>query len=322
MGGSSSPAGKIDFPDHMKKIHHDWLNKTDTFWMSPCMTTLMNNSINNPNPYTVSTAYAPDTELAAMIGAAGLVQSIVDALTGQISVSTAAFNIDRELYKINSISDTIANHTTITNIMNSLLAARNDIESFVTDLKNFGMLNDLDTIHSSFDPVVASVLYDGYHADVVTKYAEDTAVRLETSIFPRYNSGMRNIGAVNSSAYAVGRSLIEAEQDREVGKFSSELYMKNATDDALKLIASKLEFQKIVSENLIQLFGNTLTFKNFISDIDIKLYQTQMDAINRNVAINTDVIKTAIETQRVASTMTIESNRMKIVGKSEEMAAN
>ncbi len=55
---------------------------------------------------------------------------------------------------------------------------------------------------------------------------------------------MRDINAVTSSAFAIGRAVIEDGQTRQVAKYSADLHMKAFSDDALQLIALKLEYQK------------------------------------------------------------------------------
>ena len=59
--------------------------------------------------------------------------------------------------------------------------------------------------------------------DLVSAFNQDTLDRMNQESLPMLNAGMRDIGAINSSAYVVGKALLEAKRQKEVTKFTSQI---------------------------------------------------------------------------------------------------
>ena len=66
-----------------------------------------------------------------------------------------------------------------------------------------------------FDPSAEVQAYD----------AQLTAI-LNSTTLPKYRAEMRSIGALQSSAFAIGESLLLANKDREVAKFAAEANLR------------------------------------------------------------------------------------------------
>jgi len=119
-------------------------------------------------------------------------------------------------------------------------------------------VDDLDTMvallssGNTLDSIIANVLADSRIDNAVDEFSSDLGDRLLSETIPRFEAGMRNINAVTSSAFAIGRGIIEANQTRQVAQFSAGLHMKAFGDDALRLIALKLESQKILTQTVIE----------------------------------------------------------------------
>lgn len=77
--GGGSSAGKIDFPDHMKAIHQDWLTQTGSDTVESSMVDAMNACLDG-SPYASMTAYDPATRLTSMDTAIASFNTRVDAL--------------------------------------------------------------------------------------------------------------------------------------------------------------------------------------------------------------------------------------------------
>jgi len=75
---------------------------------------------------------------------------------------------------------------------------------------------------------------------------------IDTNIYPRFHSGMRNINAVQSSAFAAGRALIEDTRIKAINKFSSELHIK-ALDMSANMWAQHLKWNESVIMTLAQM---------------------------------------------------------------------
>lgn len=96
--GGGSTSGRIDFPDHMKTIHQEWLNQTGTTALEAngSMVAKMNTALGG-SPYGSMTAYDPATPLAAMVTAIGAFNTRVDALSPQSDFDTAVAAVQAQL---------------------------------------------------------------------------------------------------------------------------------------------------------------------------------------------------------------------------------
>lgn len=143
----------------------------------------------------------------------------------------------------------------------SLLAAPNVLQTLVTLLSS----------GTTLDTLISEVLDHTRIDDSVTEYAADLDARLIAEVLPRFEAGMRDINAVVSSAFVIGRALIEENQDRQVAKYSADLHMKAFSDDAIKVIGLKLEYQKAVSQMLAEAYRIKIVAKKEETDTNIKL---------------------------------------------------
>ena len=116
--------------------------------------------------------------------------------------------------------------------------------------------------------------------------------RLTGTVLPRFEAGMRDIGAVISSAFVIGRAIIEADADaeitREVARHGSQLRVSMKPTDAQvgelnlreaaieqknqELILSarnvELEFQKVVSHLVVEAHRIKIVAKKEEADLD------------------------------------------------------
>lgn len=75
----------------------------------------------------------------------------------------------------------------------------------------------------------ASVITDDYINADVDAYAEVVDDQLEAVVIPRFEAGMLNINAVMSSAFVIGRSILEGMRNRDVNKYHADLRLKADT---------------------------------------------------------------------------------------------
>jgi len=59
--------------------------------------------------------------------------------------------------------------------------------------------------------------------DLVASFNQSTQDSMNQKSLPMLNAGMRDIGSVNSSAYVVGKALLEANRLKEVTKFTAQI---------------------------------------------------------------------------------------------------
>ncbi|MBU2249230.1 MAG: hypothetical protein KKD77_20955 [Gammaproteobacteria bacterium] len=127
-----------------------------------------------------------------------------------------------------------------------------DIAAMIASVTANQALVTLLSTGTGLDTLVSGVL-DHARVDLaVTEFANDLSDRLLAEVVPRFEAGMRDINAVSSSAFAVGRAILEVAQTRQVAKFSADLHMKAFSDDALRLIALKLEYQKFATHYIAE----------------------------------------------------------------------
>lgn len=160
---------------------------------------------------------------------------------------------------------------------------------------------------TTLDTLISDILDPTRIDDVVDEYAADFDARLTAETLPRFEAGMRNINAVVSSAFVLGRALIEENQDRQVAKFSADLHLKGASDDALKVIQLKLEYQKSASQMIAEAYRIKIVAKKEEADInneidgkdalwDLEVFQfgaNMLAAIGGGTAVNKGVSSTA-----------------------------
>jgi len=95
--------------------------------------------------------------------------------------------------------------------------------------------------------------------------------RLLAEVLPRFQAGMRDINAVTSSAFAIGRAIIEDGQTRQVAKYSADLHYKAFSDDALRLIALKLESQKSLTHYAGEINRMKIVAKKEQTDVQLEI---------------------------------------------------
>ena len=180
----------------------------------------------------------------------------------------------------NSGADTIT--SSITDVMNAALGSSpwttqsaydpdNDIVEIVGAPDDIQTLVNLLSSGTSLDDIITNVLSDSRIDDAVDEYAADLDARLTSEILPRFEAGMRDINAVVSSAFAIGRAIIEENQDRQVAKYSADLHMKAFSDDAIKVIGLKLEYQRIASAMLMEAYRMKIVAKKEENEVNMKI---------------------------------------------------
>ena len=127
-----------------------------------------------------------------------------------------------------------------------------DIAANATSVGDLATLVALLSAGTGLDSLISSVLDQTRVDNAVTEFSEDLGDRLTSEVLPRFESGMRDINAVTSSAFALGKSVIEVAQTRQVAKYSADLHMKAFGDEAIKVIGMKLEYQRLLTQSVIE----------------------------------------------------------------------
>lgn len=207
-GGSSS--GRIDFPDHMKVVHQDWLDQTGTDTIESSMVDSMNDALGG-SPYTSMTAYDPSTPLTAMDTAVGAFNTRVDALDPDGDWETM---VDSVVAKADAavFDDTYVNA--------DIAAFRAELEDQLTNtvLPRFQAgLRDVNAVMSSAFVIGESII-EGMLTNDVTKYGTDLRLKLNIQrndfIVKGVESVLRNLYAIAELEKNVAHYTIESQRMR------------------------------------------------------------------------------------------------------------
>ena len=146
-----------------------------------------------------------------------------------------------------------------------------DIAALIAGPTSLQTLVTLLSTGTTLDTLISDILDPTRIAAEVAAFAADLDARLLAEVLPRFESGMRDINAVTSSAFAIGRAIIEVGQDRQVASFSATLHSKAGSDDAIKIIQLKLEYQKAVSQMIAEAYRVKIVAKKEEGDSNMAI---------------------------------------------------
>ena len=76
------------------------------------------------------------------------------------------------------------------------------------------------------EDIIDNLANETYVADSVNQFGNVLDDQISADVLPRFEAGMRDINAVMSSAFVIGRSIIEGMRDRDVAKYQADLRYK------------------------------------------------------------------------------------------------
>ena len=111
----------------------------------------------------------------------------------------------------------------------------------------------VDTLGSTvgLDTLCEDILSDDALTADVNAFADVLDADLDANVYPRFEAGMRDINAVLSSAFVLGRANIEASRNREVAKFQSTQRVQR-TNNGLQLVGMKLQYLQAVAHTVTE----------------------------------------------------------------------
>jgi hypothetical protein len=141
---------------------------------------------------------------------------------------------------------------------------------------------------------------DGLIEDDVDAFADQLDAQIVSDVTPRFEQGMRDAGAALSSAFVIGRSLIEEGRNIEVAKYSTGLRV-----EAFKQ-REELKTRFCIERNKI---------------ISMSHSQRQQQVLQAATEMSSLMAQTISFEQDLAK-LIVESNRIAIVAQSEEVNQN
>lgn len=137
------------------------------------------------------------------------------------------------------------------------LGVRSDDPSLTYELKNFPSLWDMFgkfmaglDLHDLWADVYEDVLRGPEIENAISAHADSVQAEVDRLIMPRFLGGMRDINAVQSTAFVVGKALIQEGVVREVNKFSADLRV-----EALKISNQQWTQHLSWSQSVIQVYA-------------------------------------------------------------------
>ena len=314
MGGSSggSSSGAVSYPDYMETIHSTWLTA-----VAGDITTAQTGD----NPYTAATAYDPDCVLAATNYIISLFYDEAIAMDPATDWST--------YYDAAAAKYTAATITAITDY------------TFTPTITDYTFTPTITAF--SFD---SDILSDTALAALVTAYQSDLESRRDASYKPSYKVGMLNVNSVMNSAFILGDTITTVEIEREVARFSADLYFQNEQ--------KKIEYQKIQADENTAHNSNVISYENVQSGentghnsnvINYENVQAGENTTHNANIVKRDAVVVSNDTAnrdfngrtadsimakdiahlglyQALSQITTEANRIKLVAKGEENQRN
>jgi hypothetical protein len=135
----------------------------------------------------------------------------------------------------------------------SFFSSGYSISSFPALWDMFGKFMAGLDVHTLWEQTFTGINSSAAITDTISSEAAYLDDDIETNVLPRFEAGMRNINAVQSSAFAVGRSLIEDSRIKAINKFSAQLRLR-ALDLSVDAWKSHLDWNKTVMAVYSQMF--------------------------------------------------------------------
>lgn len=186
---------------------------------------------------------------------------------------------------LRQVADTI--DESVTDVMNSALGSSpflmadaydpsTEVAAILAAPGGLEALVDLLSSGTGLDILISSILDESRITDSVTAFNTDLGVKADAEIYPRFEAGMRDINAVMSSAFVIGRANIAEQIVREVGKYEGELRYKAFGDDAIRVINMKLDYEKAV--NHLKMEANRISIVANKEQVDTDIKYDEADA--------------------------------------------
>ena len=178
--------------------------------------------------------------------------SVTDAMNSAFGNSpftgVNAYNPDADL--VNLIAAPAATQALVT-----LLSSGTSLDTIIADIIDSTRLNTLIT-------------------NATNTFSADLSARFTAEVQPRFEAGMRDINAVVSSAFVVGRAIIEDGQTRQIAAFDSSLRVKAFSDQAtheMQIVDIKLRYQYQVSQMIAESYRIKIVAKKEEAEANLKI---------------------------------------------------
>jgi hypothetical protein len=137
----------------------------------------------------------------------------------------------------------------------AMAAAITTFQAIITAMNGH---TDYDTYQAAaVAQIDATIAPDAYILARVSAHALGLDTEISTKVYPRFESGMRDINAVMSSAFTIGKAIIEMDRNDKVDKFMADLryqadnkrgdLIQAATSEMIRIYLQKVEFSRAIA---------------------------------------------------------------------------
>jgi hypothetical protein len=137
-----------------------------------------------------------------------------------------------------------------------ITAMETALTTFTASVTAMNAHTDFDTYHSAAAAQIDAVISpDSYITARAAAHAVTLDNEINTKVLPRFNAGMRDINAVQTSAFVIGNAIIMIDRNDKVDKFIADMrfqadskraeLVQNATAEMIRMYLQKLEYGRV-----------------------------------------------------------------------------
>jgi hypothetical protein len=115
-----------------------------------------------------------------------------------------------------------------------------------------------DSIHTAAAAQVdATISPETYISARMIAHATALDAEINSKVIPRFNAGMRDLNAVQTSAFVLGRAIIEVDRNDKVDKFMADMrfqaddkrgsLIQSVAGEMVRLYLQKIEFSRVIA---------------------------------------------------------------------------
>lgn len=153
-----------------------------------------------------------------------------------------------------------------------------NITNVITELGNFKTVVDGMSASTDWADAVTSAVNKvtdaTFISTVVDAYDGMLDDQLEANAIPKFNAGMRNINAVQTSAFTIGQSIMYAFKQRDVAKFQADLVL-NGTKQILTLLTDRINAKKSLLASYIETYRIKIVAEKEEKDSQLKITENE-----------------------------------------------
>ena len=270
--GSGGSSGRVDYPTYMKTAHGQWLDDDGVDVLTDSTAGAMEAAL-GASPWSGESAYNPATPLAAAWTAVCAYNTVVDALDESAdwlgAMSTVETEVDANIYDDDFISNKLLEY--LQDIGLAIELAETAVDSVIDDSS---IEADTDAFSTSMDDVVDNTM-------------------------TKFRTGMRNINAVNSSAFVLGEAILFGMKGRDVAQHES---------------ASRVKLNEQRNTMIVGLLDGGISLTK--AGVTYKMTRDQLiiNAADRVL----QALLARVEFEKAVAGLSIEAKRIHIVASREE----